>query len=429
MKNRKLWVSILAGVMAGLMLLSLIAGLIPHQASALESSSAIKDQIEELEEAKKAIKEEKAKLKDQIKDNVSEMERITSEKDAIDQEIFLLNAEIDIINDQIQAYGLLIADKQDELDAAQARYLELNQKNKARIRAMEEDGKLSYWSVLFNANSFTDLLDRLDMMEEIAAADVRRLEEMRQAAQLVAAAQVELEAGKAELEVTKAELDEAQVILEGKRAEADALLVQLNAKGEEYEAMLDQAEADEEDLLTEIAQKEKEYTEAKRQEYLQWLSTSEPETTKPPATSNNNNKVPDSNYVDGLTWYMPCNYKKFTSPYGYRIHPVYGYKKFHSGVDLAADTGTPIYASRSGTVTTTSYNNSAGYYVTINHGDGFSTSYLHMTHYIVSEGQRVSAGQVIGYVGSTGVSTGPHLHFTIYYNGATVNPANYINFY
>ena len=82
-----------------------------------------------------------------------------------------------------------------------------------------------------------------------------------------------------------------------------------------------------------------------------------------------------------------------------------------------------------GTVTTTSYNNSAGYYVTINHGDGFSTSYLHMTHYIVSEGQRVSAGQVIGYVGSTGVSTGPHLHFTIYYNGATVNPANYINFY
>ena len=197
----------------------------------------------------------------------------------------------------------------------------------------------------------------------------------------------------------------------------------------EFEDMLDQAEADTEDLIAEIAKKEEEYDEAKHREYLEWLATSVPPTTKPKPTTPKPNPEPDKSQTDGITWYMPVNYIRLTSPYGWRIHPVYGDRRFHSGVDLAANSGTPIYATRGGTVTKASYNNSAGYYVTINHGDGFSSSYLHMTHYIVSEGQKVSAGQVIGYVGSTGTSTGAHLHFTIYYNGSTVNPANYINFY
>lgn len=429
MNKHKKRVSILAGLLALALMLSLFAGLKPTDAFALESSSEIKEQIEELEEQQEALEEEMKALRGQIKDNLSEMERIAAEKDVIDQEIFLLNEQVTNINNQISAYSLLIADKQEELDTAKAHLEALSQKNKARIRAMEEDGELSYWSVLFKANSFADLLDRLDMIEEIAAADQRRLREMSAAAQQVEAARLSLEEGKAALVETKNELHDAQAAMEAKRAEADVLLISLNEKGMEYEQMLENAESDEEALLAEIAQKEKDYTEAKRQEYLQWLSTSVPETTKPPSTGTSGNNKPNSNYVNGLTWYMPCNYTKFTSPYGWRIHPVYGTRKFHSGVDLAAPSGTPIYATRSGTVTTTSYNSSSGYYVTINHGDGFSSSYLHMTHYIVSAGQRVTAGQVIGYVGSTGVSTGPHLHFTIYYNGSTVNPANYINFY
>ena len=97
-------------------------------------------------------------------------------------------------------------------------------------------------------------------------------------------------------------------------------------------------------------------------------------------------------------------------------------------MDLAAPQGTPIYASRGGQVTTTAYEaGGAGYYVSINHLDGYATRYLHMTHYIVSPGQYVAAGQVIGYCGSTGGSTGPHLHFSVYYNGTAVNPAQYIN--
>ena len=110
---------------------------------------------------------------------------------------------------------------------------------------------------------------------------------------------------------------------------------------------------------------------------------------------------------------------------------MYGTWKFHSGVDLAGPQGTPIVATRDGTVTMakTGYNGGNGNYVTINHGDGFSSSYLHMLeNRQVSKGQSVKAGQIIGYMGSTGISTGPHLHFTIYYNGATVNPASYLSF-
>jgi murein DD-endopeptidase MepM/ murein hydrolase activator NlpD len=117
-----------------------------------------------------------------------------------------------------------------------------------------------------------------------------------------------------------------------------------------------------------------------------------------------------------------------TSPFGPRTPPKGGASSYHQGIDLGAPEGTPIYAARTGRVTIASYSNSAGNYVSINHGDGFSSIYMHMTRYVVSSGQAVSAGQLIGYVGSTGISTGPHLHFGISKNGVYVNPAAYINF-
>ena len=117
-----------------------------------------------------------------------------------------------------------------------------------------------------------------------------------------------------------------------------------------------------------------------------------------------------------------------SSPFGNREAPTAGASSNHQGIDLAAPEGTPIYASRTGVVTAATYSKSAGYYVSINHGDGYSSIYMHMTKFVVSKGAAVSAGQLIGYVGSTGISTGPHLHFGISYNGAYVNPANYVNF-
>jgi murein DD-endopeptidase MepM/ murein hydrolase activator NlpD len=250
---------------------------------------------------------------------------------------------------------------------------------------------------------------------------------MNEAAEEVAVAQDALEAEKEELEVVKEEMDAAQAVLDEKRAEADAVLDELVKKGYELEELYAQMEADEDAIMNEIAQKEKEYNEAKRREWIQYMSTY---VTQPPATQpgGGGGTTSSGGGASSSGWLVPCAYRMVSSPFGPRPAPTAGASTNHQGVDLSAPQGTPIYASRTGVVTTATYGKSAGYYVSINHGDGFSSIYMHMTNYIVSKGQAVSARQVIGYVGSTGVSTGPHLHFSITYNGSHVNPCNYINF-
>ena len=421
MDKRKLFISILAGLMALIMLLGLIAGFIPTAHAA--SSSELKVQLDALKEEKAAIDAKIKEINGQISENNDDMRDMVAQKDLIDQEIFLLFQQESNINGQIATYSLMIADKQEELDEAESKFAELTEQNKERIQAMEEEGAVSYWSVLFEANDFSDLLDRLNMVQEIAAADKRRLEKLDAAAKKVGEAKESLEAEKLGLEDVKQELAATQEQLNIKRAEADALLAELVAKGMEYEELMEQSEEEQNKLAKEIANKKSEYDAAK---YQEWLATSTPPAYKPSAPSYDTSGSTGSNNVGGISWKIPINYTAFTSPFGWRIHPIYGTRKFHYGVDLAAPTGRPIYATRSGTVDTASYNGSAGYYVQINHGDGFRSIYMHMTHYVVSSGQHVSQGQVIGYCGSTGGSTGPHLHFGISYNGSYVNPANYI---
>ena len=439
MKNRKRLVSVLAGIMAAILVLSLLLSLLPTRASAALASSEIRNQINDLKEQQKDIQRQIKDVKSQYKENEDEIADIIARKNVIDQEIGLLHTEIININEQISAYNVLIADKQDELDVAEDRYEELNEQNKDRIRTMEEDGSISYWEVVFKANSFSDLLDRLNMVEEIAASDQRRLQELSDAADAVASAQEELEIEKADLQVTKDELDETQKELDAKREEADALIVELLEKAEELEILQEELEKEDTDLLNEIAKKEKEYTAAKYQEYLDYMATYVPPTTAAPSSGNssgstNNSSGTNSGSSGGnsgstsnSSWLRPCSYTMLTSPFGYRDTGIPGASTYHQGVDLAAPKGTPIYASRSGVVTASTYGNSAGYYVTINHGDGFSSIYMHMEYTSVSVGTRVSAGQVIGAVGKTGVASGYHLHFGIAYNGAYVNPCLYVN--
>ncbi len=441
MMKRKKLIAFVAGALAAIMVLSLVFSLIPVANAA--SSSEIKKQINEMKEQQEELKNQMKELQEAYEENEDEIARLVNEKNLIDQEIGLLYAQINLVNDQITAYNLLIADKQDELDQAQALYNDLKERNKARIRAMEEDHSLNYWSVLFEANSFFDLLDRLNMIQEIEASDRRRLQEMSDVAQQVEAAREELSLEKAELEVTRADLADMQLELDAKRTEADEILTELLKKAQEMEELQVALEQEDQELLDEIAQAEKEYNEAKHREYLEWLATSVT-TTKPTTapttrptspTGGNDSTGSTGNTGSGggggggsATWIRPCSYIYVSSPFGDRNAPTAGASSYHQGVDLAAPQGTPIYASRGGTVTVAKFSNSAGYYVTINHGDGFSSVYMHMTHYVVSKGQTVSQGQLIGYVGSTGISTGPHLHFGISYNGTYVNPALYINF-
>ena len=442
MKNRKKIVSILAGLMAAIMVLSLILSLIPTAGAA--SSSEIKNQINALKAQRTELQEKKAQIEADIQANDDEIAKIIAEKNVIDQEIGILYAEIVTINDTISAYNLLIADKQDELDEAEDRYDELNQKNKERIRAMEEEGELSYWAVLFKANSFSDLLDRLVMIEEIAASDQRRLKELSEAAAVVADAKQELEDEKVGAEEIRNELAAAEEELEQKRAEADELINQLIAKGEDIHELLHEAEDAEAELADEIAGKQKEYEDAKESEeaayWAAYWATYVPPTTAAPATqpttsgttsggasSNAGTGNTGSNRpVSGGSWIVPCSYVKVSSPFGPRNSPTAGASSYHQGVDLAGPAGTPIKASRAGTVSSARYSNSGGYMVTINHGDGVSSVYMHMTHYVVGAGQYVAQGQVIGYMGSTGISTGNHLHFGITYGGSYLNPALYV---
>ena len=433
MNKRKKMVSVLAGVMAAIMVLSLLFSLLPTRASAA-SSSEIRKQINTLKEQKTELQSQIKELKDQYQENKDEIADIVARKNIIDQEIGLLHAQIININEQISAFSVLIADKQDELDHAEERYETLNEEYKVRIRSMEEEGSLSYWEVLFKANNFSDLLDRLNMVEEIAASDNRRLKELSEATKTVEIAREELAVEKADLEETKNELHETQAELDEKRVEADELINQLIAKGEEIEGLKEELENKDQEILDEIAQKEKEYNEAKHQEWLAYMATY---TTVPPATtapSNGGSSGTSGGSSGGgtsgggsATWLRPCSYTRLTSPFGWRKSPTTGASTYHQGVDLSAPAGTPIYATRAGIVTTATYGSAAGYYVTINHGDGFSSIYMHMTNYVVSAGQAVSAGQLIGYVGKTGVATGNHLHFGIAYNGAYVNPCAYVS--
>ena len=463
MKNRNRLVSILAGLMAAVMLLTLLVGILPVSASA-KSSKEIKEEINALKGDQSAIWAELDALQGEQDANWESIEEMVEHKNNIDQQIGLLYTEIENINTQIRSYSELIAANQEELDAAEAKLAELNEKNKERIQAMEEEGEISYWSVLFKAKSFTDLIDRLNMMAEIHEADQRRMSELSEAATAVAEARAALASEKTALEDSRVALKESQAELDVKRAEADELLAELNQDKRALDAMEADYEAEEAALSAQIAAAEVEYTkalkaeeEARRKEEERKRKEEEErkrkeeeekkkqeEANKKPGNGGSNSggsgdsgsnngggnsgggNSGGSGFVSGESWRRPCSWIKLTSPYGYRIHPTLGTRKFHNGVDLANNQGTPIYAARSGKVTVATYGGTYGYYVTINHGDGFSSLYAHMTHYTVSKGQTVKKGDVIGYMGSTGRSTGPHLHFSIFYNGSSVNPMNYI---
>ena len=339
----------------------------------------------------------------------TEMSEIVQRKADIDQQIGLLKTKIENTNAQISVNKQLIADSQEELDAAQEELTALSQAHRERIRAMEEGGTVTYWQVLFQANSFTDLLDRLNMVQEISEADRKRIESLRIAEDIVTATQLNLDAEKTALDEAAAQMEADEQLLEEKRTESDELLRQLAQQADEYQLLLEESEALQEELMQQIAAKEADLKEAQYNARLVELAKS--------------GENPPSDAV----WVTPVSGYTITSPFGMRTHPILGYEKMLNGIDMACSQGTPIYATRAGTVTTAAYQaGGAGYYVSINHLDGFSSIYMHMTNYVVSAGQSVAQGQLIGYVGSTGMSTGPHLHFGISYAGTYVNPLAYI---
>lgn len=381
---------------------------LPHPAYAA-TTSEIKDQITDLKVENAVIQAQIDSVRSQYNANASEIQALVDKKNAVDQEIALLHDQILNINEQLRIYGQMISDAQERLDDANLRLAQLNRQYKERIRAMEEEGEITYWQVIFESSSFTDMLDRMNMVDEIAAADTQRLVDLQVASATVEENQRILNEEMLDLQETRQQLSDSEEMLKVKRTESDDILRELIAQQSEFQAVLDEASKIQDDLLTEIAQKQKELQAAQYKEELVKMA------------------LKGENPPSNATWIEPVSGYTVSSPFGNRKSPTAGASSNHKGVDMACPSGTPIYATRAGTVTVASYQaGGAGYYVSINHGDGFASIYMHMTRYVVSKGQSVAQGALIGYVGSTGIATGPHLHFGVSYGGTYVNPMAYL---
>ena len=413
---------VLCLVLAVLILGSLVSGALIMTVGAA-SSKEIEKELVALREEQAELKKQSDALQTSINENQAKTQTLVEKKADIDQQMEMSRQTIENLNEQIQQYSLLIAQKQDELEQTEAEEARLNKQYKTRLRAMEETGKISYWSILFGASSFSDLLDKVNMINEIAESDKLMLQKMAEVAAQIASERADLETQMDELEKAKSDLAEQQTALETQRAESDQLILQMSAESlsEEYQNY----EKLEDEMSAQIKKTETEYFNAlSKEEAARQAELNRQNNNKVPSNGSSNSG--SSSSTGGFLYPLPYAVP-ITDAYGYRIHPLSGTYKWHNGVDLAAGSGTAIYATKSGTVTSACYNEAYGYMVTINHADGYSSLYGHMTNYIVSAGDYVTQGQTIGYVGSTGWSTGPHLHFTIYYNGADVNPMNYVS--
>ena len=342
-------------VLAAVMLLGLVSSALFIMVNAA-SSSEIKKELSGLRNQQAELKKEREALQAKIKENQTKTQTLVDKKSDIDQQISMTQASINNLNEQVQQYSLLIANKQSELEASQAEEQRLNEQYKTRIRSMEEPGNISYWAILFGANSFSDLLDKIDVIQEIAKADQLMLEKMKAVSEQIASERTELEQQMAELDTTREELDQQEAELEAQRTEADSLLLEMMQAYEEMNADYEQNMADEAELSDEIAKSEAAYYAALSKEEAERIAA---------LNRQNNNKGSNSN-SSGATntggWLYPLPYQcQVTDSYGYRTHPLTGNYSWHNGVDFGAAAGTAILATKSGTVTTAAYSAAWGY--------------------------------------------------------------------
>ena len=367
--------------------------LTPVMAVTWADIAALKDDASDLGSQKKELQ---AKLDALANDKSQAMAR----KKLLDQQIANTSAQIQNVESQIKNYEALITQTEGELVDAQEREAAQYELFCSRVRAMEKRGEVSYWSVLFRASSFTDLLSRLDIINEIMDSDQKVIDEL-QALQLeIEEKKTQLEDSKTETEAAKADLVAKKTELNSQRTQANQVIQQLVSNENETEAAIDGLEEEEAAIQAEIQRLNRELA----------------------AQQAANGQSSQSN-PGGYIW--PVDSRYITSTVGGRTSPGGIGSTNHKGTDIGRVGYTsPIYASKAGTVIVSQYSNSYGNYVVISHGSGNTTLYGHMSSRKVTVGQYVNQGDVIGITGSTGNSTGPHLHFEITENGVRVNPLN-----
>lgn len=350
--------------------------------------AATKEQLQAAEQKTKQAKEDVAKAEERRKSAVAEY-------NAIDKQISDTEAEIGIIETQIEQTKNDIVLKEEELKAAEEEYNSYETLFLSRARAMYENSDIDYLEILFGAENFSDFLSKVEMISQLIGYDQEILGKLEEAKKKISDAKDELVIILARQEENAQTLESRKSSLADTLAKKQALVDSATDDVEKYKAIYEAAEAAEEAMIRENRN----------------------------ALSYSANPV---KYSGGkFAWPVPGS-QRVTSYYGYRIHPVYKTRKFHTGIDIGAGYGLPIVAAADGKVTLATTNGGYGKCVIINHGSGITTLYGHCSTLLVSVGETVTKGQTIANIGSTGVSTGPHLHFEVRVNGSTTDPLQYV---
>ncbi len=396
---QKTVVAVLACVLALLMLLPILTMIVGYARAASESD--LRSQISKLQTSASELENKMNELSSQLSAVKSDKSKALAAKRVLDDQMANIEAKILNIQNQISLYDQLIADE--EIKLADAREKEAVQYKLfcERVRSMEETGTVSYWSILFNASDFSDLLDRATFISEVMEYDNAVMEALAATRQQIADTKAEMETAQVEQQEAKTAQEAAAAALEEKVNEAAELVNEIETQEDEYADALAELKAEEDRIDKLIAQRQKELEEQIRQNKIQFDAGS------------------------GYYYPLPSSYTKISSRFGYRKHPITGRYSTHNGIDLPAPRNTNIYAIRGGVVSISGYSSSYGNYVVIQHDNGVSSLYAHMNSRAVKVDAIVKQGQIIGYVGTTGSSTGNHLHFEIRENGTRINPVTY----
>ncbi len=431
MKNQKLFVRILCVVLSALMVLSILMMVIPVRAVS-------QSEIDALQEKRQVLEQKLSEQSEVINALNANSALIIDRKAALDLQISLNRENISLMEEQIAAYDQLIREKEDELDLARTAEEEQAALFRSRIRAMEEGGNVSYYSYLFDAENIADLLGRLGDINDIMHYDQQLETELRQARAEVEELKREFEQIQLEQSAVHGELDEKKQQLDAQVKAACSLIANLDSQSKDaakelaaIEAAENQAYQEEQRALEAYAAEQRAAQlaaqqaaqRAAQQAAAQSASQGSSESTGYAGTYESTYGGASAAATGDFIWPVDSTY--ITSNYGYRSAPTAGASSYHQAVDIGAPEGSPIYAVADGQVIVASSNGGLGNYVSIAHDGDTSTRYSHMTNYIVEPGQYVTQGQIIGYVGCTGIATGDHLDFAVTQNGESVDPLQF----
>lgn len=430
----------LQGILIILAVIMLVGSLcFPSFANEIDQAKDVKSDLEKKKQDTEARLSELEKEKDDILKYIEKL----------DKELSRLNDEIDALNSDIKETGIALDKAKVELEAAKAVEEEQYGIMKKRIQYMYENGNTDYIDIIMKSDNISDILNQVEYMSKITEFDNSLLDKYKKLKQDVVDKEKNLETKVQELNALKEELtfeqDTVKQLASDKNKELakyEANIENEQALSAEYSSKLDEQEALIEDLL-EAERKRIEEEERRRKEEEERKRKEEEKRRQEEAAANagsnsnadnasnsgNDNSQGSGNQVnvDGFIWPCPSS-SRITSTFGNREQPTEGASTYHKGIDIGASTGSEIVAAAGGSVVTAAYSVSAGNYIMLYHGNGIYTVYMHCSKLLVSAGDEVSQGQKIALVGSTGVSTGAHLHFGVSVNGTYVNPLNYVSY-